>query len=206
MKTSLIATTIALALQAGQAHVHGSWSMLAAQEGKQLQITITGPLEDVLGFEHAPKTDAEREAVEAFEAKILKQPPLVVPDTDAQCSLVGKPALLLPKGFDHEGHDHDEDHDKDDDHDDDDDHDHDEEHDHDEDHDHDEHHGDEEHGHGEADITYTFTCSQPGDLKSISFMGFKAFPSIKTVDAVLLQAGGQSAAKLTKSKSVLRVQ
>lgn len=42
------------------AHVHGAAEMEIVQDGKGLSISLYSPLQNVLGFEHSPKTDAER--------------------------------------------------------------------------------------------------------------------------------------------------
>jgi Protein of unknown function (DUF2796) len=54
-------------------HRHGAASLQVGVEGRVLQIALEGPADNILGFEHAPKTDAQRKAVARAEEQ-LKQP------------------------------------------------------------------------------------------------------------------------------------
>ena len=53
------------------AHVHGAGELEVVLEGKGLSISLYSPLENVLGFEHSPRTDAEK--VKARRVKSLLQ-------------------------------------------------------------------------------------------------------------------------------------
>ncbi|MHA7871770.1 MAG: ZrgA family zinc uptake protein, partial [Hyphococcus sp.] len=56
--------------RAHDAHVHGTWELFAALDDTQLSVTIKGPLLDVLGFEHAPTNDAERDTVQEIQDRL----------------------------------------------------------------------------------------------------------------------------------------
>jgi Protein of unknown function (DUF2796) len=60
---------------AGQppAHQHGVARLQVSLEGRALLIGYEGPAENILGFEHAPKTDAQKKTVARAEEQ-LKQP------------------------------------------------------------------------------------------------------------------------------------
>jgi hypothetical protein len=78
------------ALAAGQAHEHGVVKMDVAIEGQKLSIAVEAPLDNLLGFERAPRTDAERKAAAEVLARLRspdKGMPLFVPDAAAQCTL-----------------------------------------------------------------------------------------------------------------------
>lgn len=87
------------------AHVHGQWDMFVAQDGDQLSITLQGPLVDILGFEHSPKTADQRAAVNKAKNQLDNPGILLTVDPDARCSPSQDPALRWPDGFDHD-HDH----------------------------------------------------------------------------------------------------
>ncbi|MEW6205869.1 MAG: DUF2796 domain-containing protein [Pseudomonadota bacterium] len=53
------------------AHVHGAGELEVVLDGNGLFISLYSPLENVLGFEHSPKTDAEK--VKARRVKSLLQ-------------------------------------------------------------------------------------------------------------------------------------
>ena len=66
------------------AHVHGVGELEVVQDGNGLFISLYSPLENVLGFERSPKTDAEK--VKARRVKSLLQANgMFVFSPDAQC-------------------------------------------------------------------------------------------------------------------------
>ncbi len=94
--SSTLAAALALvcitgpAWAAGKAHEHGALKLDVAIEGNKLTIAMVAPLDNLLGFERAPRTDAERKAAAEVLAR-LRNPgqgvPLFVTDAAAQCSL-----------------------------------------------------------------------------------------------------------------------
>jgi hypothetical protein len=78
------------AFAAGKAHEHGALKLDIAIEGNLLTISMEAPLDNLLGFERAPRTDAERKAAADVLAR-LRSPdkglPLFVADAAAQCAL-----------------------------------------------------------------------------------------------------------------------
>jgi hypothetical protein len=55
------------------AHHHGAASLQVSLEGQMLQIAFDGPADNLLGFEHAPRNDAQKQTVARAEQQ-LKQP------------------------------------------------------------------------------------------------------------------------------------
>jgi hypothetical protein len=83
---------------AGKAHEHGALKLDVAIEGGKLTIAMEAPLDNLLGFERAPRTDAERKAAADVLARLRspdKGTPLFVMDAAAQCSL-GKAEVQAP--------------------------------------------------------------------------------------------------------------
>ena len=66
-----LATASAVAFASGP-HVHGTGELRVAVENSNLSIEFRSPLENLLGFERAPKTDSQRAAVNAMTAKLNK--------------------------------------------------------------------------------------------------------------------------------------
>ena len=86
------------AFAAGAAHEHGALKLDVAIEGKLLTILLEAPLDNLLGFERAPRTDAERRAAADVLARLRspdKGPPLFAADAAAQCTL-GKAEVQAP--------------------------------------------------------------------------------------------------------------
>lgn len=75
---------------AGKAHEHGVVKLDVALDGNKLTVAMEIPLDNLLGFERAPRTDAERKAAADVLAR-LRSPsqgkPLLAVDAAAQCSL-----------------------------------------------------------------------------------------------------------------------
>lgn len=93
---SMIALAVALgagtgtAWAAGKPHEHGALKLDVAIEGRKLVIAMEAPLDNLIGFEHAPRTDAERKAAAEVLARLRspdKGTPLFAADAAARCAL-----------------------------------------------------------------------------------------------------------------------
>jgi hypothetical protein len=87
---SCLTFAAAPAWSAGKAHEHGALKLDVAIEGNKLTIAMEAPLDNLLGFERAPRTDAERKAAAEVLAR-LRSPnqgkALFSADASAQCTL-----------------------------------------------------------------------------------------------------------------------
>jgi len=66
-----VAATFGLALHviargAEHAHVHGAVNLNVAIEGKHVTLQLEAPLDSLVGFEHAPRTDEQKQAVQGM--------------------------------------------------------------------------------------------------------------------------------------------
>jgi hypothetical protein len=76
--------TVAIA-HAAPAHVHGEARLEISVDREELVITLESPLDGLLGFEHAPRNAAERQAVQAMAAKLENLNQIFVLTAAAQC-------------------------------------------------------------------------------------------------------------------------
>ncbi|HSW05940.1 ZrgA family zinc uptake protein [Aquabacterium sp.] len=87
-----------LAGQAQQsAHVHGAVRLDVAVDAASVSLQLEAPLDSLLGFERAPRSDAERRAVEALRVQLAQAAALFAVDAGAGCvaqAPVIKSALL----------------------------------------------------------------------------------------------------------------
>lgn len=74
---------------AGQAHVHGAARLDIAVEATRLTLQMESPLDSLLGFERAPRTDAERRQAAALVARLKAADTLFKIDPAAGCTLAG---------------------------------------------------------------------------------------------------------------------
>ena len=89
MKKSLLLLALAAALPAwaGKAHEHGAARLDVALEGTTLTIALDTPLDGLLGFERAPRSEAEKRAAEKAVATLRAADALFVIDPAAGCAL-----------------------------------------------------------------------------------------------------------------------
>jgi hypothetical protein len=168
------------------AHVHGLARLAVVVDGPQLHIAFESPLHNLVGFEHAPRTAEQREAVARMMAALNAPADVFAPTAAAACSPV-RIAIESPWLVGTDGHD---DH-------------HDHHHAHDHDHDHDHGHG---HGHDHADLyaEYEFHCDAPSELHGLEVGLFAHFPGIERIQAELATPGSQSAIRLDAGTRELR--
>ncbi|MEZ9707160.1 DUF2796 domain-containing protein [Vibrio breoganii] len=211
------------------AHVHGSVEFNIAQDGQDLLVEILAPGADVVGFEHAPNNDEQRQALEKALAELNAADSILKMSSAAGCELsTAQVSHTLGGDDDHDGHDHgdhadEHDHDAHDHDDHADKHDHDahshddhaDKHDHDahghddhaDEHDHDDHDHDHDHsgGHGEFNIAYQYQCKDVSKLAEIDSDWFKLFSGTQTIRVNLLTDSAQIATELTKSNTVIKL-
>lgn len=82
----LLALFISLPVLAAPAHVHGEARLEIVVEGETLAIHLDSPLDNLLGFEHAPRTPAEQQAVKAMATTLRQAEHLFVLDAAAGCA------------------------------------------------------------------------------------------------------------------------
>ncbi len=75
------------AAHAGKAHQHGVAKLDVVIEGNKLTVALESPLDSLLGFERAPRTDAERKAAADVLARLRSGGALFKADAAAQCTL-----------------------------------------------------------------------------------------------------------------------
>lgn len=95
MKTAPIlafAVAVLAAPATAAPHVHGVAALQVAVDGNQLQLDFISPLDNLVGFEHAPRTARQKQAWQAMQDK-LRQPQLLF-DLPAAASCVAQPAQV----------------------------------------------------------------------------------------------------------------
>lgn len=66
-------------------HVHGVATLAVSVEGDALRLQLEAPLEVLVGFEHAPRTAAEGQALQRAR-ELLARPELLRPNAEAGCA------------------------------------------------------------------------------------------------------------------------
>jgi Protein of unknown function (DUF2796) len=108
--TGLLATAPAVAADKTapdrhRAHQHGAAKLQVSLDGRALQISFEGPADNILGFEHAPKNDAQKKALVRAEEQLKQPTQLFAIPPAAECQ--AQPVRLdtrLPAAGDGETH------------------------------------------------------------------------------------------------------
>ncbi len=93
MSNRRLAALIAVSLwacgsvRAGGAHEHGAARLDVAVDAHRVSILLETPLDNLLGFEHLPRTDAERDKLAAVLVKLRAAQSLFRIDSAAGCTL-----------------------------------------------------------------------------------------------------------------------
>ena len=158
------------------AHEHGVAQLNAVLDGQALELELESPAMNLVGFEHAASSTADKAKVAAARRQ-LEQPQALFGLAAGDCS-VSEQELQSPL-FGEDGHaEHD---------------------------DHDSGHGhDEESEHSEIHAHYQLDCAQPDQLKQLDLTElFKRFPATEKIQVQLIGPSGQQAVELTPAKATL---
>jgi len=82
-----IALTLPLFAHSAPAHVHGVAKMDLAVDGNKLTLSMEMPLDNLVGFEHLPKTDKQKAALAEAMASLKNAADLFVPTVAAGCKV-----------------------------------------------------------------------------------------------------------------------
>ncbi len=191
MKSPLVTMTLlfailpALGLPAGSlerqhgAHVHGqAYGTLAVDEGR-VSLSLVFPGMNLVGFEHAPRDDAQRARLRSVR-QALESGAWLELDPGGDCR-VERLDLAMPGFGDDRVHDHDHDHDHDG---------------------HGDHH---DHEHAEFHLELGVECSRPDRLAWIALDLFDAFPANEEVRIDVLTDTLAERVRLTATNSRIRL-
>lgn len=89
-------------LQVG-AHVHGASKLNLVVEGQTISMELLAPANDIVGFEHQPRTDKQKAAVEQATETLRDPLKLFTPSPAAGCTVASASAELVLDNA-HAGH------------------------------------------------------------------------------------------------------
>ena len=172
------------------AHVHGIAALNLALEGNEVHVELESPAANIVGFEHAPSSEADHASLDKAVAMLKDGGRLFVFNAEAGCRMEKADVTSSLLGEEHGEHKGDHDHEKHAEHD----------------HDKDAHEGHEHEGEAHSDIeaAYHFECDQPGRLTRLTVELFEAFPGTQKLNVQYVIENKQGAAELTPSEHVVR--
>ena len=181
------------------AHVHGIASLNLALEGKEVHVELDSPAANIVGFEHAPASEADHAALDKAVATLRNGDQLFRFNSEAGCRM--EKADVHSALLDHEHDEHADKHA--------DDHEHDKKHGHDHEKHEKEHHAHEGHGdegetHSDIEATYHFECDQPNKLTQLTVELFEAFPGTEKLNMQYVIEDKQGGMELTSTNHVVK--
>ncbi len=165
------------------AHEHGHGTFNVAIDGKTVAIELIAPGADIVGFEHAPKTDEQKAKLAAAKSALKKIETVLELPSAAGCK-AAKADVEAPHADEKaakDGHGHGHDHGK--------------------------KAGKDDHGevHSEFHATYELTCSAPDALGQLTFTYFDSFKGAEELDVTVVSPKGQKAFEATRAKPEVRL-
>ena len=179
-----------------EAHVHGIAALNLALEGEEVHVELDSPAANIVGFEHAPSSEADHAAVNKAVATLKNADQLFRFNKEAGCRL--EKAMVTSALLEEEHQDHDDKHSDDHDHEEKGEHDH-EKHEH-EAHEHEEHEGE---THSDIEAVYHFECDQPAKLTQLTVELFETFPATEKLNVQYVIETKQGATELTMKDHVV---
>lgn len=178
---SLIGVPIASAHEP-TAHVHGRATLEVAIEGGSVQISLDSPLDSLLGFERAPRTEKERQSVREMSRKLRQSDHAFVFSPQSQCRLdsVQLESAVIEQSLLAAGSDSNAVKDRD------------------------KSSVNSPDVHSELSATWHFQCAAPESLQGVKVSLFQYFPSLKRIDAAVIGPKGQSRTRLSPKSNQLK--
>lgn len=170
------------------AHEHGRGSLNIAVEGDTIWMELEAPGADIVGFEYVAESTEDRQAVEAAQAVLAQPLALFTIPSGAECRLSDASVSLI--GGEHEDeHEHEAEHEAE----------HEDEHEgeHEDEHD--------EESHNEFHAEYVLKCAAPGEIDSIAFPYFDAFPGAHALTVNVATANAQTSFEVDRDSPRLDV-
>ncbi len=186
--TPLLALALPMMAEDGHremdAHEHGVSKVQIAIEKENIEIHLTAPGADIVGFEYAATSGEDKDAVADAIQKLGQASNLFAFNDEAHCRVSEISAHLVGEDQEmHDGHEDDE-------------------------HGHDDH-DDEKDGeasHSEFHAKFMFTCDHIDELKSIDVKFVNAFENAKEVEVELVSDKGATQMEATKASPVLQIE
>ena len=170
-----LAADAAAAERERAAHVHGVARLNVAIEGQTVEMELMSPGADIVGFEHAPETAAQRAAVVSAAAALEDGAALFAFPPEAGCRLSRAEVESALLDRDHgEGEAHEPGAEV------------------------------EREAHAEFEAEYRFRCERPDRLSHVDVRLFELFPAARALVVQSISPRGQSAEELTPSSARLK--
>ncbi len=152
-------------------HEHGGGELNLAMESNEIQIELRMPAMNIVGFEHQPNNQEQKDAIQKALKILNDANQLFALAPDARCLVKKSKAITTAIEEDHnEGENEEEIH-------------------------------DEEETHSEFHGSYLFSCESPKELTTLQVKLFDLFKNIEELDVQIVKQGEQTSQELTAKAS-----
>lgn len=163
-------------------HQHGAGELNIVVDGHELMMEVRLPAADVIGFEHSPRDDEQKEkvaqALASFQAAItwfMPSPPAQCALESTQASVVGiSTTTVKPKAQLAPEHSHTDT-------------------------------GQSNDTHSDFEGTMQFHCDTPGKLDALTVLLFKSYPGVTELRVQMVTSSSQFSYRLTPQEAVLAI-
>ncbi|WGZ94400.1 MAG: DUF2796 domain-containing protein [Candidatus Thiothrix putei] len=156
------------------AHEHGAATLAIAAGAEGLEIMLESPAANIIGFEHAATTDEDKQKLTDAVKKLEAGAELFSMNTEAGCTLKSAEVISALLGNAEDAAKSKDDHDH-----------------------------KEGETHNDMDVTWSFACTQPAELKEVTVKLFTAFPDgFQHIKAEWVTEKGASALELDKDDTI----
>jgi uncharacterized protein DUF2796 len=156
----------------GHAHVHGVASLQIAVDGPTLTLSFRTPMENVVGFEHAPRTEQQKKALRDAEESLKSPASHFAPAAAARCEAISsrlESSFAATRGTGSKDI---------------------------------REKSEAGEAHAELTAQYVFRCQHPDRLQSVEVNLFDRFRNVRRVDVEFAGPRGQKAYRLTSKQRV----
>ena len=150
------------------AHEHGAGELMVALEGNELLVELRLPGMDTVGFEHAPQTHEQHEAIDKAANKLKDAANVVELPANAKCTLED---AHIKAPYQEDAHGHEKEHGHDD-------------------------HEHEGEMHAEFMAEYHFRCDAPQNVDTLNVKAFSTFPTLEEIVYQVVGPKGQLGGEL----------
>jgi Protein of unknown function (DUF2796) len=149
-------------------HVHGVATLQIAVDEKTMTLDFSGPLDNLIGFEHVPRNAKQKAAVNKMAADLNKAEQFFIPTAEAQCALqsVKLDSIVLESKAAQDKEEKARQH-------------------------------EEERGHADIDGEFVFACKRTDKLHDLEVRLFDTYPNLHKLNVEIATLKKQSSATLT---------
>ena len=181
---TLFASIVMAETHSHDAHVHGEATLNLVIDGNELLLELESPAANLLGFEHAPQNQAQKQQLKKTQS-LLSNVDSLVELSDLNCQLVSAEIEMPYADHKSDHHDsHDGHQNKHDDH-------------------HKKHQDTEAAEHSEIHAQYSLNCQTTKQVEQLNIPLFQHFPGLEKLQVMWINGNQQGVSRLTANHSVL---